>query len=539
MKRLLLIPGILSVALCMNAQQNAVEVNGLLDNERYSSAEDLLERKIVEKGADPDLGYLLVKTYLEQEKIEEARKIVEQYRLDDFRNLTDPMNQVTYGNYLLHTGKKEEAFSLFGELLNKKNKKDPALLIAIAEAHIEAEEGDITKALELLDIAGKRDKRNADVDIMKGNAYRKTGDASNAYLAYQSAIQKEPSCVKAHYLLGKIFVGQKNPDVYMEHFEKAYEMDSTYAPVLEALYDHYYFRDVKKAKRYLEKFIVNSDHSIRNEYSMADMLYLNGKYREAIATADAIIKKEEGKAQPRLFKLIAYSSAGIGDSANAAQRLEEYFEREHPAKLIAADYDFRAKLALRLSGDTLKGTGYYIKAFELDSVNANKLKYAIEIAGLYKVLRDYSNQAKWLAAAYRLKERKSNVDLFNWGLAHYNAREYVQADTIFGKYVAEYPDNIYGYYWRAQVNAAIDTSLSEGLAVPYYQKMIEIGERDKAANKKMLMKAYGYLGGYEANTQKNYPASMAWFEKLLQLDPESADAKRYIEILKAWIAEGK
>lgn len=174
MKRLLLIPGILSVALCMNAQQNAVEVNGLLDNERYSSAEDLLERKIVEKGADPDLGYLLVKTYLEQEKIEEARKIVEQYRLDDFRNLTDPMNQVTYGNYLLHTGKKEEAFSLFGELLNKKNKKDPALLIAIAEAHIEAEEGDITKALELLDIAGKRDKRNADVDIMKGNAYRKT-----------------------------------------------------------------------------------------------------------------------------------------------------------------------------------------------------------------------------------------------------------------------------------------------------------------------------------------------------------------------------
>jgi hypothetical protein len=55
----------------------------------------------------------------------------------------------------------------------------------------------------------------------------------------------------------------------------------------------------------------------------------------------------------------------------------------------------------------------------------------------------------------------------------------------------------------------------------------------------MLGKAYGYLGGYEANTRKDYPASLAWFEKLLQADPENADAKRYIEILKGWIAEGK
>lgn len=39
----------------------------------------------------------------------------------------------------------------------------------------------------------------------------------------------------------------------------------------------------------------------------------------------------------------------------------------------------------------------------------------------------------------------------------------------------------------------------------------------------MLLKAYGYLGGYEANVTKDYLASLAWFEKYLELDPDNTD----------------
>ncbi|HRF19435.1 MAG TPA: hypothetical protein PK977_14770, partial [Chitinophagaceae bacterium] len=109
-----------------------------------------------------------------------------------------------------------------------------------------------------------------------------------------------------------------------------------------------------------------------------------------------------------------------------------------------------------------------------------------------------SIQAYWLGKLYQWKDKTNNIDLFNWGLAHYTAAEYLKSDSVFTLYTERYPEDIFGYYWRAQSNAAIDTSLIEGLAVPHYIRVTEIGEKDKEKNKKMLLKAYGYLGGYEA-----------------------------------------
>ena len=42
----------------------------------------------------------------------------------------------------------------------------------------------------------------------------------------------------------------------------------------------------------------------------------------------------------------------------------------------------------------------------------------------------------------------NNVDIFSWGVADYNAQNYVKADSIFGLYAAKYPDQTFGYYWR-------------------------------------------------------------------------------------------
>jgi len=46
------------------------------------------------------------------------------------------------------------------------------------------------------------------------------------------------------------------------------------------------------------------------------------------------------------------------------------------------------------------------------------------------------------------------------------------------------------------------------------------------------MEAYGYLAAYESNTKKDYREAITYFEKLLALDPNNADAKKYVDILK-------
>ena len=68
--------------------------------------------------------------------------------------------------------------------------------------------------------------------------------------------------------------------------------------------------------------------------------------------------------------------------------------------------------------------------------------------------------------------------------------------------------------------------------------MIEIAEKDVEKNKSLLLQAYGYLGAYEANVKKDYPAALGWFEKILAVQPDNADAERFAGILKKWISDG-
>jgi tetratricopeptide (TPR) repeat protein len=114
------------------------------------------------------------------------------------------------------------------------------------------------------------------------------------------------------------------------------------------------------------------------------------------------------------------------------------------------------------------------------------------------------------------------------------AKEYVAADSVFGVYETKYPDQDFGYYWRARCDAAIDTAMTTGMAIPQYMKIVEIDGKDSAnkTNRKHLIESYGYIAAYKANTEKDYAGAITFFEKLLDLDPANADARKYIDILK-------
>lgn len=148
--------------------------------------------------------------------------------------------------------------------------------------------------------------------------------------------------------------------------------------------------------------------------------------------------------------------------------------------------------------------------------------------------KDYAKQAQWLGKYYSGNEKVTNIDLFNWGLAHYRAEEYAQADSVFGLYVAKYPQQSFGYYWQARSNVPRDKEMKDGLAVPYYLKLIEVLQNNTSdANyKNWMVEAYGYLATYEANGQKDFKEAVDYFEKVLEVDPENESAKKYIAILE-------
>ncbi len=512
--------------------QSIEEAKQHIYHDRLQSAEQVLQKVLPQ---EKEAYYWLTEVYLEDNKLDKAKSLL--------NSNTDilgahPLNKVAYGSLLLAENKPAEAKQQFDAALKEaKRKTENDVIKAIAHAHVEYKAGDANTAINLISQI-KEKELDAEAITLRGDAYRKLNQGSQAAKAYMEALIKDEKYAQAAYNLGKIYMTQQNTEQFVKYFNQAIEADPKFAAAYYELYYHNYFRDVNKAKEYLDLYIANTDPSIEHQYMKTDLMYASSRYDEAIADANAILEKEGENTKPRLYKLLAYSYDAKGDSTKAFELLNTYFARETDSNIVAKDFDLQAKLYKKMDQDSLAAISW-TKAVAIDTVENYKVEYMQQLAQLYKENNNRSQEAEWLGKIFETKKDPNNLDLYNWGLAHYAASEFSKADEVFGKYTDKYPDQVYGFYWRAKSRAQIDSTMEQGLAVPDYKKVAEIAETDKDKNKSLLIQAYGYLGAYEANITKDYTAALAWFEKVLEVQPENNDAQKFADILKKWIQEGK
>jgi len=483
--------------------------------------------------ADPnnaEAWWLLTRAYLHDGKTDLIR---DSLRLLPAGNAIAPLILCANGQVLLQEHKKDSAMLCFDKALEETKQKDPKVLLAIAIAQQDAPAGDANYAIDLLNRAIKRDKRNPELYVAMGNAYRKLANGTESYKAYQEALNQDNRYAEAAYRLGKIFVSQGNDAMYVKYFTDAVTADSLYAPAWYELYYHYYFKDVNKAMDCLQHYIAASDKSSANDYLLTDLLYASRKYQDAIQHAQQILGQQGQQTEPRLFKLIAYSYKELNDSARALEYMRAYFGRQQDTGFVVKDYETMGDIYDKMQQSDSAAT-YYVRAAAMEKDTTKSIAYDKKLAELYKKLKDYPNQAIWLGKYYQHSAQSTNLDLFNWGLANYMAKNYPMADSVFGLYETKYPDQDFGYYWRARSDAAIDTNMTMGIAVPHYLKLIDIAVKDTTSktNRKHLVESYGYIAAYKANAEKDYTGAIDYFEKLLSLDPGNTDAQRYISILK-------
>jgi tetratricopeptide (TPR) repeat protein len=322
--------------------------------------------------------------------------------------------------------------------------------------------------------------------------------------------------------------------MYLEYFNQALSRDSMYAPALYQLYAHYFVREPQKAMNYFQRYQAKTDASEDNLYAYTDLLYLNKQYDAAISNAQNIMKAKGADVAPRIYKLLAYSYEGLKDTATAYNYMQQYFSKEADSNFVVKDYEAMATIYASMDGKSDSAALFYEKAAGLQKDSAALYTYYKKLADLQKDAANFSEQAKWLGKYYTNNNKATNIDLFNWGIAHYRAKEYDQADTVFGLYTTQYPEQGFGYYWRARTNTLRDSAMEKGLAIPYYQQMITIAEKDTAdeTNKKWLTEAYGYIAAYKTNVDKDYASAIDYFNKLLVLNPANEDAKKYISMLE-------
>ncbi|HVT86639.1 MAG TPA: tetratricopeptide repeat protein [Chitinophagaceae bacterium] len=508
--------------------------------EKWNSAETVLKDILA---AEPDAYYYLAELYMTEHKDRDAgillQKGMDAEEKDNFSEKDHPLVSVAYAHWLLNEGKNDEEVKKIDDLLSATKYKNADLLMAAAKMYIDSPNGDINKALDLLDKAKKKEKKNADIYMLMGDAYRKQLDGSNAFKMYTQALELDPHLAAAHHKLGEIFKSQKNSELYVPQFTDAVQADKNYVPSVLELYNYYFYAgNFDEAKKYMEEYITAADPSSQIDYMKADLYYVTKKYPEAIQTAQQILQKEGDSAKPRLYKMIAYCFDEQGDSVKALKAINTYFTKENEKNYVIKDYELKASL-LEKNNQKTDAAEWYQKALALAQKDEEKEQYMRHIVALYKETKDYAQEGAWREKIYTQTKSANNVDLFNWGVSLYFAGNYQNADSVFGLYATRYPTQLYGYLWRARCNAAIDTTMELGLAVPHYEKLIEVAEADKQANKSTLIAAYSYLGGYEANIKKDFEKSLNWFNKILEIDEGNAAALRYTETIKKWIDQQK
>jgi tetratricopeptide (TPR) repeat protein len=500
---------------------------------RYVSARDQFQKLIAANPNNIEAVYWLGQTMIQDKDSTSAKAL---YQKTLASNGNAPLLLAGMGHIELLDNKPNDARQRFETALSLTKGRDLEVIHAIARANVDAVHGDANYALEKLNAAAtaqRKDMRNAESHVLMGDAYRKLINGGGAVTAYQKALSMDPKLAEAQYKIGRVYLTQNNADYFLPAFEKAIEIDPNYAPALFELYYYWFPRDINKARGFFDKYLAVSDPTPGSDYERVSIIWASRDYQGAVKEATAKIQQLGDKADPRYYKLVAYSYDELKDSVNAKNYLDQYFAKQKPDAYVPQDYVFRARLLSRFPGNEAEALKSFESAVALDTAEATRFELMRDAAAFAGRIGNRAEEANWLGRLFRSKKEPSNRDLYDWGYAHYMAGTYDSAYNIFcNTYQTKYPTEVFGYLWCARAAQQMDTTMEKGTAVEPYKKLIAFADTAKEKYKATLIQAHGYLASYYANIAKNKDSAIASLERVLELDPSNADAPKYIEALK-------
>ncbi len=262
-----------------------------------------------------------------------------------------------------------------------------------------------------------------------------------------------------------------------------------------------------------------------------------GKFPNHVPGANELIAQYGANVNPRMYKLVAFSSDSLGDFTAAKEAMTKFFSKADSNIIFPTDYEEFAKIYSKMPDSASRSMAFpwYEKAIAADTVDFDKQKFANEGLELAKQLKNKQAAASLSGIMYNSLKNPSNSDLYKYGMANYSAGNYPKADSIFcGTYKSKYPTEIYGYLWCAKSKQAEDDSLnSQGLAVHPYEDLAKFARSipDSAKYKNQIVGAYFYLAGYYNDVKKDKLKAMYYMQQVLEVDPANESAKKVLDIL--------
>lgn len=458
-----------------------------------------------------------------------------------------PLAMIATGRILLLQGKMLEADEIFKKA-KKYGKKDVTVRRLIGDSYVfggpEAPRERLVRAetelKEAMDISSK------DFATLMSIAYcyKEMPNGGLAAQHYEYAVNIEPQNPLPLFMLAKVYRTAKLGDKFLNYVDKAIAVKPNYSEALRSKAEFLYFDKKWEAATEAAKNLVNkaAEVLIEDEMLLANLLYITKDCVGCSALVEKILKKDPTRNYLR--RLQAYCDYDNGKFPEGLRILEDFFKQVAPDKVLPSDYEYLAKLQVKSGRDTATAIANYRKTIELDS---SKWPLHEDIAQLYYRSKDYCNAAiAYQAYIDSLTETQEIVNTSLYlGISHYycnsDSLHYAKAEKAFAKITELVPDAGLGWAWRAKAMSKLEPDIASnpgdslllaeyGRALPYFEKFVEIGEKDPVKNKKDLITSYEYLASYYF-LKKDDVKAKDYLQKLFLLDPENGTGKEIQKFL--------
>ena len=415
-------------------------------------------------------------------------------------------------------------------------KKDPKTLTAIGRAYFNS--GNKEKALEYANmaVAGKN-KNYGEAYILMGDVATLNDNPGEAANCYQQAMYFDKTNPEGYrryaYIMSK--VSPKESANALEQLRQAvpdYPVDIIAAEI----YDN--AGDKKNAIAYYEK--VDRNKMKDNQFvNYLTCLFFTQNYDKLIEQGEWGVTKFP--AAPAIPRLTFYSYTEKKNYPKAMEFANKLFNISDSVKILPYD--------LQYYGHAAMGNKDYAKAIEIfnklaEHPDANK---GAKLDALKNIADTYGEQENYTAAIDAWKkylnvagDEASAIDIASLGSAYMYYSQTLsgdaktnalkESDKVFADLAAKKPKAAeFAYFQRARIAGQLDPTSQQGLAKPFYDKVIELVTANSnydPTSKGRLIQAYHYNMSYALIIQKDSATAKSYAAKILAIDPDFEPAKQ-------------
>ena len=500
-----------------------------LDIEQPSKFMPALQQAV---GNGPENLYYLGLGYIMTGDLDKALSTFEKGIAEDKKN---PLPVAGKGHVKLLQKKTAEGKALLAEAADMNRRKTAEQWQAIGRAYL-SDTKFLLDAISALEKAKDIDNGDPVTHVLLGDAYLMQNNGGAAVSSYERAASADPNWAKPLYKIAQVFGRSMNTEIVMDNLLRAVKIDTEYAPAWKELGLAYYKQ--KKASEAVdayEKYLSISETPGDAKYELGFFYMMDKNYQKATEIFGQVLNDKN--ATPTALKFYAFALMEQNKDQEAIKILEQYFEKADPKDIKPADYIPYGKLLIKLGKDSVANE-VFAKGIEIDTARQEIELYELQ-AETYRKRQEFAEAAAAYRELIEVKEAvetpASPYDLFWMGWTYYYDTQFIPADSAFTKVTELQPESSLGYLWAAKARVQIDSTGEQGLAVPMYEKYLELAlanPESQEKEKKNIIEAYDYLGQYALHHKDNVAEATDYFRKILELDPDNERAKEFMNTVR-------